>query len=272
MTDQYLATRRAFDGIAAEYDGALGNNALIQDMRTQVMHTIERAFPPGARLLDLGCGTGVDAHYLAGRGYAVTALDASPAMVARANERLRRAGLDACAVNVPLQELARLTMDSSGAEAMGFDGAYSNFGVLNCLPELRAVSAALAARLRPGGLLVCSVIGRYCPWELAFYLLRGNVSRARARLARGPVPVPLSGETVWTRYYSPREFARELAPSFTARSLRALALFAPPPYLAHWAARKRPLYAALARADRLLGDKPLLRGLGDHFVMVLAKT
>lgn len=271
MLDPYIATRRAFDGVAAEYDGALGNNALIQAMRAQVMQTIERSFPRGARLLDLGCGTGIDAAYLAARGYAVTALDASPAMVVRANERLRRAAVEGRAFNVAIQDLEQLAVDSSGAEAVDFDGAYSNFGALNCLADLSAVSAALAPRLRPGGLLVAAVIGRYCPWEFVFYLLRGDVRRARVRFRHGLVPVPLNGETVWTRYYSPREFAREWSVAFAPRSLRALTLFTPPPYLAHWAVRVPRVLAGLARADRALSDKPVLRGLGDHFLMVLVK-
>jgi 2-polyprenyl-3-methyl-5-hydroxy-6-metoxy-1,4-benzoquinol methylase len=141
------ATQRAFDGVAADYDGAFGNNALIQKMRAQVMQTVERTFPRGARLLDLGCGTGIDAEYLAERGYAITALDASPAMVTRTQNRLQRAGLDARVVRLSIQDIATLESD-------GFDGAYSNFGALNCVPDLRAVSDALAAKLRPGGILV----------------------------------------------------------------------------------------------------------------------
>src|SRR5512137_621210 len=103
-----LATQHAFDSVASDYDGALGNNALIQKMRAQVMQTIERTFPRGARLLDLGCGTGIDAAYLSARGYEVTAIDASPAMAARANERIRQAHLDTRVLNLGIHELAQL--------------------------------------------------------------------------------------------------------------------------------------------------------------------
>jgi SAM-dependent methyltransferase len=264
MDTPFSATRRAFDSVAADYDGARGNNALIQRMRAQVMETIERTFPRGARLLDLGCGTGIDAAYLAARGFAVTALDASPAMVAQASERLRRAGLDARVMQLGIHELARLNGDE-------FDGAYSNFGALNCLPDLRGVSTALAAKLKPGSALVAAVIGRYCPWELVFYTLRGDWKRARVRLARGIVAVPLNGEIVWTRYSTPREFAREFADEFAVASWRALALFAPPPYLTHAALKFPRAFDALERIDRRLGDKPVLRDAGDHFLMVLRK-
>lgn len=264
MDSQFTATRRAFDRVAAEYDGALGNNALVQKMRAQVMQRIESTFPRGAHLLDLGCGTGIDAAFLAARGYMVTAIDASPAMVAKTRERLQRAGLDAQVHHLGIQELDQL-------DAGAFDGAYSDLGALNCLPELRSVSARLSGKLKPGGALVAAVIGRYCPWEMAFYWLRGQPDRARVRLARGMVPVPLNGEQVWTRYLAPGEFAREFAVEFEPVRWQALALFAPPPYLVHHYRRFKRVFDALEQGDRLLGDKPLLRNAGDHFLMVLKK-
>ena len=46
-----------------------------------------------------------------------------------------------------------------------FDAAFSNFGPLNCVEDLPAVARQLHEVLRPGGVLVASVIGRVCPWE-----------------------------------------------------------------------------------------------------------
>jgi SAM-dependent methyltransferase len=265
MIEQLHATQRAFDSVAADYDGALGNNVLIQRMRAQVMDTIMQTFPRGVRLLDLGCGTGIDAAYLSARGYVVTALDASPAMVARTRGRFQRAGLGARAIQLGIHELAQL--DSADE----FDGAYSNFGALNCLPELRTISSALASKLKPGGTFVAAVIGRYCPWELLFYALRGDWGRARVRLTRGMAPVPLNGETVWTRYYTPREFLREFGDAFAPVSLHALALFTPPPYLVRLYEKSPRVFKALEGLDRRLADKPLFRDAGDHFLIVLRK-
>lgn len=42
---------------------------------------------PGAAVLELGCGSGRDAARMKERGFAVDATDATPAMVAKANER-----------------------------------------------------------------------------------------------------------------------------------------------------------------------------------------
>lgn len=262
MDSPFLATRRAFDSVAADYDGPLGNNPLVQKMRTRVMETIEKTFPPGARLLDLGCGTGIDAAYLGTRGYSIVAIDDSSAMVTRARERVRRVDADVRVVHLGMQDLERLDVD-------GFDGAYSNMGALNCLPDLSPLSRVLGTKIKPGGHLVAAVIGRYCPWEFIFYLMRGQTGRAGVRFSQGTVPVPLNGERVWMRYLAPREFARELAAEFEPVHQQALALFGPPPYLAHNYDRFRILFDWLGRADRALGDKPIFRNGGDHFLMVL---
>ena len=49
---------------------------------------------PGARVLDIGCGEGKDAVYLAQKGYAVAAFDAAPSGVAKAKRLARERGVD----------------------------------------------------------------------------------------------------------------------------------------------------------------------------------
>jgi SAM-dependent methyltransferase len=261
-------TQAAFDSVAADYDGPSGNNSLIQRLRAQTMTAVERWAPAGGRLLDLGCGTGLDAAYLAQRGYTVTATDWSPAMVERTRQRAAAAGLGARleARQVGLQEIGSL------APAL-VDAAYSDLGPLNCAPDLAAVAHGLAQVVRPGGYLIASVIGRFCPWELALFAARGNWARARLRFAAGPVPVPLNGHTVWTQYWSPRAFAAGFRRAgFSLRQQRALGLFLPPPYLDAFAARHTALVNFLERLELAAGGWPLLRGWGDHFLVVLQSS
>lgn len=49
--------------------------------------------PPGASVLDLGCGEGRNALYLAGRGFEVTAVDISVAGIEKLNHLARQRGL-----------------------------------------------------------------------------------------------------------------------------------------------------------------------------------
>src|SRR5712692_9506603 len=86
-------TQQAFHSAAADYDSPLDNNALVQGLRARTLTAVLGAVPPGAALLDLGCGTGLDAVWLGQRGYRVIAIDWSPAMVRRAREQATRGGV-----------------------------------------------------------------------------------------------------------------------------------------------------------------------------------
>jgi SAM-dependent methyltransferase len=266
VEQQFLDTQQAFDSVASQYDGPLGNNQLVQNMRVVLQDALRKFIPPGKRLLDLGCGTGLDAVYFAQHGYVVTAIDSSPAMLSRTCQRAAQAGvsLQVNALLLGIQDLDQLPGEP-------YAGIYSNLGALNCLPDLGAMARSCARLLEPGGLLICSVIGRYCPWELVFYTLRGDFKRARVRFTADQVPVGLNGRIVWTRYYAPGEFYRVFAPFFERRACRALSLFLPPPYLAHLFDRHPWLYPPLSWLDAHTAGLPLLDRAGDHFMIVMVR-
>jgi SAM-dependent methyltransferase len=189
-------------------------------------------------------------------------------MVEQARARVTAAGLGHLVTvqHLGIHQLERLPCGV-------FDAAYSNFGPLNCVPDLPAAAAEISARLRPGGVLIASVIGRVCPWEALFYAARGDWNRVRVRFAHDPVSVPLNGYTVWTRYYLPVEFERAFVSAGFARvALRALGLAAPPPYMNAFADRHSRLTQALHRVDDVIGWWPGLRMWGDHFLIVLEKS
>ncbi len=260
-------TREAFDSVAADYDGPRGNNASIQAMRREMWRWLDANFAPGSRLLDLGCGTGLDAVRMARLGHHVTATDWSPCMVQRTRDRAERSQLAdrIQAISLGAHELHRLEV------AGAFDGVYSNLGPLNCVPQLEGISRECARLLVPGGVLVFSVIGRICPWEIMHYLRRWSWPRIKVRFARTSVAVAMNKHTIWTRYYTPRQFYRPFAQDFTLQHYRGLCLFVPPPYLT-WVCERYPhLHRLLWRFDRRLCHWPLLRGMGDHFLMVMRK-
>ncbi|MFC7521306.1 class I SAM-dependent methyltransferase [Xanthomonas populi] len=263
--ERLLETQRAFDSVAPDYDGPRGNNALIQRMRTTLWDTVAAELPVGSRLVDLGCGTGLDAGEFARRGYSVLATDWSPAMVERTRHRAATQGLEErlTAAHLGIQQLDQL----EGT----FDGMYSNFGPLNCAPDLPAVATECARLLRADGCLVFSVIGRICPWEIGHYTVRGRFKRAAVRAARGVTAVGMNGHTIWTWYHLPREFYRAFSKQFVLDSYRALSLFLPPPYLVEFCERYRRLSAKLGWCDDRLGGLPLLRDMGDHFLIVMRK-
>jgi ubiquinone/menaquinone biosynthesis C-methylase UbiE len=260
-------TREAFDSVAADYDGARGNNLLIQDMRHEMWRWLDATFAPGSRLIDLGCGTGLDAIRLAKQGHHVTATDWSPRMVERTRDRAVRESVtqNVRAIPVGAHELERLEADEP------FDGAYSNLGPLNCVPDMTAVAAQCARLIKPGGALVFTVIGRICPWEIVHFGLKRNWERLRVRFSAGMEPVRMNKRTVWTRYYSPREFYRAFQREFRLGHCRGVCVFAPPPYMTSVRERHPHLYRWLWQLDRKVTGWPLLRSTGDHFLMVMLR-
>jgi SAM-dependent methyltransferase len=236
-------------------------------MRARALAVLRRAVPPGSRVIDLGCGPGTDAQALADAGYRVTAVDWSPSMVSEARQRVARAGL---AGRVTVERLGIHELDQLPAGR--FDAAWSDFGPLNCVPDLPAAARLIAGRLRPGGVLAASVIGRIVPWELALFAAKRDWSRARVRFARGFVAVPLDGGQVWMRYFRPAEFEQPFRRAgFERLSLRALGVLAPPPYLEAFARRHPRLVRALMRLEDAVAGWPGIRGCGDHFLIVLRR-
>jgi ubiquinone/menaquinone biosynthesis C-methylase UbiE len=260
-------TQDAFDSVAGDYDGPRGNNSMIQDMRNEMWRWLDKTFAPNSRLIDLGCGTGLDAVRMAHRGHRITATDWSPQMVARTADRAQRESVSdrVHAMAVGAHELFRLEEEGT------FDGAYSDLGPLNCVPDLHDVSTACARLLKPGAALVFTVVGRVCPWEIAHYAWRRNWLRMKIRFARNVVPVGMNRHTIWTRYYTPREFYREFERDFTLEHYRGLCVFVPPPYMTGTRDRHPRLYKWLWRTDRRTAGWGLLRSIGDHFLIVMKK-
>ena len=86
--------------------------------------------PPGGRVLDVCCGTGYLAGLLTARGFSVTGIDNSPAMIAHARE------------NVPKGEFH--VAEASSFRVLGrYDGAVSTFDSLNHILDKRELDAAL---------------------------------------------------------------------------------------------------------------------------------
>ena len=103
--------------------------------------------PPGALVLGLGCGPGVDAAHLAAVGFRVVATDTSPRAIARATDQVGRSALLRVDHGAPLPfrdrvfeaVVASLTLHYFGREAT------------------RAVVAEVARVLTPGGALLFRV-------------------------------------------------------------------------------------------------------------------
>jgi ubiquinone/menaquinone biosynthesis C-methylase UbiE len=124
-------------------------NEVMSWLRLESLALLRETFPPGSRLLEIGCGTGEEAVALARDDRTVLATDISPKMAAQAYAKALSAGLTdrISALALPAGRIKALRI------SVPFDGAYASFGVLNCEADLPGLASGLARLLRPEGAL-----------------------------------------------------------------------------------------------------------------------
>ena len=149
----------AYDTLARVYEWLVPDALLAPAGAAEAFAAVTGALPAGARVLDCAAGTGQLAVGLALRGFAVTATDASPAMVARTRALAARHGVAVAADACAWEELA----------ARDWDGPFEAvFCVGNSLTHAAgpagrgAALAAMAGVLAPHGLLALTSRN----WEL----------------------------------------------------------------------------------------------------------
>jgi SAM-dependent methyltransferase len=255
----------AFDPMAADYDATFSRSTLGALLRRAVWQRLDVCFKPGDTVLEVNCGTGEDAVHLARRGVRVLATDASPSMIRVTRAKIEDAGVSGMveANLLAIEELAT----GEVTRGRSFDGMLSNFGGLNCVPDLVGVAHAAAARLRAGASVVLCVMGPRVPWEWGWYLWRGEPRRAFRRLRRGGSR--WRGLTI--RYPSVRTVRRAFESEFAVRRVAALGALLPPTYVEEWAARHPGFVARLDRWERRLETWPPMVWLADHYVMELVR-
>ena len=255
--------RLAFDRLAPTYD-ALASGEAFQLQRRQTHAALSRWIRSGFRVLEIGCGTGVDTEFLAKLGARIVACDPSEEMLSRTRRRLENGGLgDRIGIlSCGLQDVPQFLDALDHAE--GFDAIVSNFGALNCVPSLDALGSIGRRHLRPGGAMAIGLMGRSCLWETIYFTARGDRARARRRRVTS-VNVPVAGIDVPTFYHRGGDVAAALGDQFTCDATIGVGVFVPPPYLEpRWQQLPGPVRRAAAGIDRFAGAWPLLNQLGDH--------
>jgi demethylmenaquinone methyltransferase/2-methoxy-6-polyprenyl-1,4-benzoquinol methylase len=157
---------RWLEGAPERYD--VGMRWLTLGRAARVHGALAAFVPEGARVLEIGCGTGALTERLLARGARITALDQNPEMLDRARARLSAAG-------TPVAWNERTAAEIDGLPEAGFDAVVASFSLSEMSAGERAhVLREAAQRLDAGGVLAIGdeVVPRGGPRRLLFRLLR----------------------------------------------------------------------------------------------------
>ncbi len=284
----------AFDAFAPTYDADFTHTHLGQLLRQRVWRVLAQQFSAGQQVLELACGTGEDAVWLAQQGIFVTATDGSAEMVRVTAVKAQQADVSDRVTAVPLSfqdvvawhnpkseagsrkpdHASRITHHASpitdyGLRMTRYDGAFSNFGGLNTIGDWRPLAESLARLVKPGGKVVLVVMGPWCPWEVGWHLLHGEWGTA-VRRSHTSAPATIGNRPIPIWYPSAWRLRREFAPWFRHTHTESLGLWLPPSYLGHLVERWPRLFARLNQWERHTAR--LTGGWGDHYVLVLEKN
>jgi SAM-dependent methyltransferase len=147
-----------YDTQAERYDAVMAGDPENARVRSAFHDLVAATVPARARLLDFGCGTGVDARWYASRGYSVVAYDPARRMIARTASLCAHEIMDGRIVPVsfPFTEFPHALPPHAG-----FDVVTANFAVLNLLGDVRGVFDAMGRVLVAGGVVLANVLNPF---------------------------------------------------------------------------------------------------------------
>lgn len=264
-----MAGDEPFDKLAPSYDREFTFTVTGKAQRKIVHRYLARNVPSGSDVLEINCGTGEDALFLAGMGCRVTASDASDAMI---NEAIKKAADRPVSGSVKFRRLGFSDLNVL-LPGPGFDLIFSDFSGLNCLSpgQLSTLSETLSKLLKPGGRLIAVVFGKKCLLENIYLLVKGRFAQLNRRNTQQPMTIggQAMATTVW--YYSVKELKLMLRKDFDLNSRRPVGLFLPPSYLDPFFKNKNGVMGILAFMETLLGRVSLLSDYGDHLLAEFRK-
>ncbi len=219
-----LDTELAFDKAAHSYDGDFSETSVGKAQRGQVWKILDKELTKNTSLdiLELSCGTGLDAVFMAQKGHKVLATDISGEMIRKAEENTGKREIDLSFRVMDIRDIG----DVEGT----YDLIFSNFGGLNCLDknELQNALKLAQEKLKDDGKLIFVLISNFCFMETLYFSVTFRFKKAFRRRKSRQI-ARLGDEEIELFYYSVKEFDELLGEKHTKRI--GIGNFVPPSYM-----------------------------------------
>lgn len=253
----------AFDEVADRYDSIFDSSLVTQRLRRRIYSTIQSLLRSESSILDVNCGTGTDARYLASHGYQVLGLDVSTLMIEQAKRKSR--GMSG--IEFQIGSFENLSSVVTGK----FDLVLSNFGGLNCTKNLSKLAKELSPVLWPEGYFIAVVMPPFSLWEFLSYSLRFDWSKATRRMRGNARATGFNSTDFKVHYHSPAALRSTFAQLFEPVSLIGMNIVSPPPHAKTFFQSYPKLSKRLEKVDMFLEEVPFIRSCGDHYLITFRR-
>lgn len=266
LQEQQVAS--AFSRQAPVFDKIDKENMLITWMRNRIREEVMSFVRKDDYMLELNCGTGIDALYFASKGIKVKATDNAPGMLAQLEQKI---------VSHNLQDLISVQccsfnhLDQLGTTPQ-YDYIFSDFGGLNCTAELDKVLGDIDNLLKPGGRFTLVIMPHVCLWEIAT-VFKGYFKTAFRRFRKGGSAANVEGVSFQCYYYDPGFIISHMGTSrYKLCSLKGLGIFVPPPFIENFIDKHSRLFTLLEKWENKLYGKAPFNRWGDHYMITMEKA
>lgn len=254
-----------FDNAASNYDTLFTHSVIGTLQRNLVYRQLSKILKENPKnILEINCGTGEDAIWLAKQNFEVTATDISEAMIAVAKSKTTLDNL--------VFKVADINTIATTFNNQKFDVIFSNFGGLNCLSktELESFFKNASEIINPNGKLVLIIMPKNTLWEQFYFLLKWDFKNAFRRKKEVAI-ANVDGENVTTYYYNPKDIVNLAKANFENKALKPIGFWVPPSYLEPFFKKKPKLISFLNALEQRFKNQSWMSKYADHYLIVLQK-
>ena len=254
-----------FDNIAPFYDELFSDTKIGLYLRQIVWKYLDENLSiTELNILEINCGTGVDAIILAGKGHNVIATDQSAEMIKNAQQKLK----EVSSKNVKFQQMdiRDIKENFSGQK---FDLIFSNFGGLNCIDknEIKKFGSDIKNILNPSGRIIATIMPPLSIWDFLYFLFIVDPLKGIKRLFSKPITAYIYESEVLVHYFSPSSFAKLIGDEFKVKKIIPVGFFLPPTYLENYFKKHSRVLERLNKFEKKITGKSYLSNFSNHYLI-----
>ena len=253
---------KGFSKISHHYEKLDKTSSLINWMRKKVRNHLHKELKPASKILEINCGSGIDAVYLAKNGCNVHATDIAPGMIDFVTSKIKSESLKE---NLSCERLSFNELNKLNPQK--YNHIFSNFGGLNCSSEeeLQEVFSLFKQLLSPHGKITLVLMPKICMWEF-LKIFKGDKTAFR-RLKKNGVLANIEGEQVHTYYHSATIIKKLLLKDFKNFKVENICFLAPTGNRVNFPEKYPVLFKSLGLLDDISNKIPFFRGYGDYYIL-----